>query len=487
MIWVSHQRNNTWRRVGDGRDLVVEALLARTDLIYGSEVGAWRTNGGVAITNSSVIQKITDAKIPLIRWAPRDTFNDLTNPSVGTQGTQSRPEFDTAINGFINALGTVPMIKLPPITSESLGSPLGPAPFSRSVAITLTSGSSTITSAGLFRQRDASGYITGAGIPAGTGIAYVNANTATLYVQLTSAQTPVTATASGAILATVGHDETTAARATFVPPWNDDSKLAQNLGTYKAYVAQAGPRVRIYESNNEMEFTGWRAWRAQGASSVGSGGSVGVSSILGRHYAANMPQLKKYARSLGWEIICMGYAGVPGGTGWGNTLASPNTRTMTEFNTAVHDAYVASGYDPDYIPDAVSVHSYGHSGDFTTNGTPTDDIITYFNNWAVTQRGILKSIWGNTIGSQIKLSISEWNAGFTNHNGAGWTGFTTLGGDDVVYYYDQWLKMLRRNNFWHASCFALASNGAENYDMVTETGTTRPQYAPFKALSAINA
>lgn len=490
MTKTRHIKGGAWTSAPEYGDATTAALLQRTDLIYGSEVGAWRTDGGNAVSNSTVIARITEAKIPLIRWAVRDTFTDRTHSSLGQTGTQSRTDFDTAINGFINTLGAVPMIKLPPITKEALGSPSGPASTTRNVTVTTTSGSTTVTATpGTFNPRDALGFITGTGIPAGARIEpYVSSSQVGIATRVgtTTTYTTATATASGTVTAAVGQDSSWVAAATFAPVYGSDTTLAQNLDTYKAIIAQAGPRVRIYESNNEMEYTASRYWQSQGAPFT-SAGSVGVSTMLGKHYAATMPALKKYARGLGFEIIGMGYAGISGGTGWGNTIASPNTRTFTEFNTAAHDAYVAAKGDPDYIPDAVSVHAYPHSGDFTMNSTSTDDIITYWDNWAAAQRTVLTSIWGATIGSRIKLSVSEWNAGFTNDGGAGWTGFTTTGGDDVAYFYDQWLRMLRRNGFWHASCFALASNGPQNYDMITETGATRPQYAPFKALSSVNA
>lgn len=445
----------------------VEDLRARKDLIYGSEIGAWRTNGGNALSSTGIPVLVRGARIPVVRWAVRDTFSDLSNAVVGTAGVQSRTEFDTALNGIRNTLLAEPFIKLPPITAEALGSPLGPAAFSRAVTVTLTNGSTTATSSGGFVIRDATGYITGTGIQAGTTVAgFTNANSITLSLP---------ATTSGTITATMGHDSSTVQRATFTPPYGDDSQLAQNLNTYKAIAAQAGPRCRIYESTNEMEFVGWPFWKAQGASAMGSGGSVGVSTMLGKHYGANMAALKKYARSLGFEIATVGYMGIGGGFMWGDTMANPNTRTPTEFNTAAKVAYDANGGDPDYIPDAVSIHAYpntsGVGGDFGSSATLAD-IITYYDNWASSTRSILTTIWGSAIASGIKLAISEWNAG-----DSGWAGFSDSRVDD---FYDAWLAMLRRNDFWLANCFALASNGAQPYDMIAEDGTTRRQYAVFK-------
>jgi hypothetical protein len=445
----------------------VQALLDRNDLIYGSEIGAWRTSGGNAVIGASgVPAKVREARIPLVRWAVRDSFSDMVNASVGTTGVQSRTDFDTALDGIRTELQAEPFIKLLPITAESLGSPLGPAVFSRTVSVTTTNGSTAATSAGGFLIRDATGYITGTGIQADTSVAYNNASSITLSLP---------ATASGTVTATIGHSAATVMRATFTPPYGDDSQLAQNLDLYKAIVSQAGARCRIYESTNEMEYVGWEFWKRQGASAMGSGGSVGVSTMLGKHYAANMPALKKHARSLGFGIVSVGYMGIGGGFMWGDSIVSPNTRTPTEFHTAVKAAYDASGGDPDYIPDAVSIHAYPHTsgggGDFGSSATLAQ-IIDYHEAWAASTRAIMVSIWGSTIGSQIKLVMSEWNAG-----DSGWAGFGDSRVDD---FYGAWLDMLRADDWWMANCFALASNGSEPYDMVKEDGTTRRHYDVFK-------
>ncbi len=363
-------------------------LLSRKDLIYGSEIGAWRTNGKPAVDLTTPIPGLVKAaKIPLIRFALSDVFTDMTDPT-GAAGTMLRTNFDAAIDGIRNNLGAEPFIKLLPIASDTIGTKVG-----------------------------------------------------TIYC----------------------------------PPYSSVAipDLTQNLPYYKEIVKQAGSRVRLYESSNEMEYTCWAKWKSQGAP-FGSAGSVGVSKLLGQHYAQNMPALKKYARSLGFEINTVGYIGIEGGFGWGDSIASPNTRSVTEFMTAVHDAYIAHNNDPDYIPDVISIHAYPYSGDFGYTAA-LSDIIAYHDAWAASTRNIINNIWGSTIGSNIKLSISEWNAGDTS-----WTGFND---SRVSDFYTAWLQMLRRDNFWEASQFAIASNGTEPYDIIKEDGTTRSQYDAFKAAS----
>jgi hypothetical protein len=377
-------------------DPVTTALLARKDLIYGSEIGAWRTSGKPAVdTTTSIPASVQAAKVPLIRFSQYDSFSGVTNPN-GTTGTESRTTFDSAIDGIRNNLKAEPLIKLLPIAPDQMGNPLAPTP-------------------------------------------------------------------DGTV---------------FCPPATGTA--TQNLGIYQDLVQQAGSRVRFYESSNEMEYTCAGKW------GFPSAGSVGVSKRLGEHYAQNMPALKKYARTLGFEIISIGYIGVSGGTGWGDSIASPNTRSMTEFMTAAHDAYVANGNDPDYIPDVVSIHAYPHSPDFgfsynsstgtvTSAGNTTDQIIQYFDNWSTANRSVINSIWGPTLGPNIKLAVSEWNAG-----NSVWPGFTATSGDNVSYFYTQWLTMLRRNNFYLADQFAIASNDSSNHDMIREDGFLRQQYYAFK-------
>lgn len=358
----------------------IQALLDRKDFIYGSEIGAWRDNGGPAVNPSTGIPSLVQAaEIPVVRFAQYDTFTDMKDPA-GNPGTETRANFDAAINGIINNLHAVPFIKLLPIHGRDL----------------------------------------------------IGSKAGTLYC----------------------------------PPLNN---LTMDLPYYKAIVAQAGSRVRMYESSNEMEYD-----CATSTWGFSSAGASGVSKTLGEHYAQNMPALKKYARSLGFNILTVGYVGISGGTGWGNSVSSPNTRSMTDFMTAVHNAYVAHGNDPDYIPDAVSIHAYPYSPDFSSTAS-LSSIISYFDNWTSANRAVINRIWGTTIGSRIKLVVSEWNAGIDT-----WSGF---GDSRVNDFYTAWLHMLRRDGFWMANCFALASNDTQPFDMIREDGTTRRQYATFKSVS----
>lgn len=360
----------------------IGALLDRRDFIYGSEIGAWRTDGRPAVDPTTPVPALVKAaKIPVVRFAVYDVFTDMLDP-LGNPGTQSRTRFDAALDGIRNNLNAEIVFKLLPNSRD-----------------TITTKPGTI----------------------------------------------------------------------YAPP---KDKLTLNLGYSKEIIKQAGPRIRIYESSNELEYNAYKLW------GFSSAGAVGVSTIIGQHYAQNMPALKKYARSLGFEIISIGYVGVSGGTGWGDSVVRPRTRTIVEFMTAVHDAYVASGYDPDYIPDAVSYHAYPYSGDFLV-GTPLSEVIAYYDALTAAWRAEINAIWGPTIGPKIKLVCSEWNAGSWNSTYQ-WPGFQDQRVND---FYAAFLQMLRRNNYWMANQFALASNSTRPYDLINTDGTPARQYETFKAVS----
>jgi hypothetical protein len=288
----------------------------------------------------------------------------------------------------------------------------------------------------------------------------------------------------------------------FVPPLDN---LGRDLAMHEAILAEVrkvygGPIV--IESDNEGEYDSWRTW------GFSSAGAVGVSKALGDKYVAIMPALKKYARDvLGFsQVATVGYVGVSGGPGWGQSVTPDaskpfgyacqySARWIDEFNTEVHNAYLAHGGDPDYIPDAESIHAYPHSPDFSaTPGYAFDDnmVCAYYRNWLVQSRGRLDAIWGSTVGDNIRFSISEWNAGANNSSGT-WSGWATP--SSVQSFYSSWLHMLQGNGvttgagtrYWDANCFELASESPTGdgayYNLIREDGSTPAWYDTFKAIS----
>lgn len=293
----------------------------------------------------------------------------------------------------------------------------------------------------------------------------------------------------------------------FCPPWI--GWAAGNLAMYKAELAEvrkvyAGPI--IVESNNEMEYTCWRLWKSQGAL-ISSAGSVGVSKRIGEHFAATMPALKAYARALGFsQVVVGGYVGIGGGTGWGQACTANSTkaygyscayqaRWISEFNTAVHKAYVAAGSsNPDYVPDFEAIHAYPHSADFAPSPYAFKDgiALAYYRNWITQSRGQVNAAWGKTIGDQVRFSISEWSAGLSSSAGkwSGWSNPAT-----VQQFFSAWLGMLKGDGnvsgtgtrYWSANTFEIASNSdtgaGRYYNIIRQDGSTPAWYSTFKAIS----
>jgi hypothetical protein len=397
-------------------------LLARTDLIYGSEIGAWLPNGGANVNESSgVPTRIRDAHVRVIRFAVYDCFKNMTCGNDNHTGTIARSDFDAAVRGITTTDNAVLWLKMVPIASDTIG------------------------------------------VISGTR---------------------------------------------FCPPWTGAAD--HNLPMYKKVIAEVktagytGPLV--IESNNEMEYACSKLWQSQGAP-ISSAGSVGVSRRIGQHYAATMPALKAYARSLGFsDVVVGGYIGVGGGPGWGQACnpdatkpfayaCAYSTRWVSEFNTAVHAAYVSSGGNPDYIPDFESIHAYPHSPDFSSApGYGFDDKIAfaYYRNWIAKSRAVADGVWGATIGDDIRFSISEWSAGSANSSGT-WSGWTTRGRPDQ--FFSGWYQMLRGDGnttgtgsaYWSANLFVTASESdtgtSRYYNIIRKDGSVPAWYSTFKDYS----
>ena len=409
-------------------------LLQQKGLIYGSEIGGWLTGGSPATdAGTGIPGKVVAAGVPVIRYEARDCFTDEVCGRDHHMGTLSRSAFDYAIVAITSSMHAIPFIKLLPVSK---------------------------------------------------------------------------------------------AGSTFCPDKNADLTLANptlNLPSYESMLAEIANGVGyhgpiIIESSNEMDYDCAAHWFGAGASA----GLSGVSTLMGQHYAANMPALIKYARdTLRFsQVVSVGYIGVSGGgygsttNGWGaNCTASATApygyacgyrvRAMTEFSNAVLAAYNSNGHDPDYIPDVESIHAYCHSTDFlptsfTGNPYDFDDNVCYafYRSWLVKSRAYVNSIWGSTIGNNIRFSISEWEAGTCATTTNCWTGFSSPSA--VQSYYDGWYRMLRGDGnttgtgtrYWSANVFAIASftdtdpNGV--YNLVRQDGTTPPWYDTFRSMSTVD-
>jgi hypothetical protein len=123
---------------------------------------------------------------------------------------------------------------------------------------------------------------------------------------------------------------------------------------------------------------------------------------------------------------------------------------------------------------------------------PDDIAYSYYRQWLTNARSRLVAIWGSTIGNQILLSISEWNAGLSNPSSL-WASWDTA--SRVQQFYAGWLNMLAGDGtttgsgtrFWSANNFLIASNAdtgrGSHYNLVKQSGTVSTQYDTFKAVS----
>jgi len=98
------------------------SLLTHHNLIYGSEIGAWETNGGPAVSNPTVVSKIKAADIPVVRYAVYDCFTTQRCGRDNHVGSLSISAYESAISGIVNTDHAVPWLKMVPITSGSIGS-----------------------------------------------------------------------------------------------------------------------------------------------------------------------------------------------------------------------------------------------------------------------------------------------------------------------------------------------------------------------------
>jgi hypothetical protein len=266
--------------------------------------------------------------------------------------------------------------------------------------------------------------------------------------------------------------------------------LAATAAVYK------GPIV--IESSNEAEYDCASYW------GYSSAGSSGVSTDIGEMYAATMPSLVEYARSLGFsDVVTVGYIGVNGGPGWGDACTAsssypygyncnPPDQWVDQFNQAVEAAYVAHRDNPDYIPNVESVHSYCHSTDFTTSpgyNFSNNECLAWQREWLTSARQQVDRIWGKAIGSQIRFAVSEWSGGTYNSATDRWSGYADGG---MARYVTEYLAMLKGDGrttgtgtaYWEASLFELAGNPQGNgYNVINPNGAPSRYYAAFRRAS----
>jgi hypothetical protein len=386
-------------------------LLTQHNLLYGSEIGAWDTDGGPAVTVSRIVSQVRAARIAIIRYGVYDCFTDETCGRDHHRGSISAAAYESAVAGITRRDHSALWLKMVPIAAGDIGGVTG---------------------------------------------------------------------------------------SIFCPAVGD---WAMNLPVEKQLLAATARVYRgpiVLESDNEAEYDCASYW------GFSSAGDRGVSTYLGDIFAATIPRLAEYARSLGFsDVVTDGYIGVNGGPGWGDPCrpsagapfryqCSIPRQFVDEFNQAALAAYRASGHNREYIPEAESVHSYCHSTDFTSRpgyNFSNDECLAWQREWLVSARQQVDKIWGPAIGSQIRFAVSEWSGGTYNSAADRWTGYADGG---MASYVTEYLAMLKGDGrttgtgtaYWEASLFELAGNPQGNgYNVINPNGAPSDYYGAFKRAS----
>jgi hypothetical protein len=338
------------------------ALFDRTDLVFGSQIGAWDEN---CSTLSGVPLAVTNAEaadIRVIRW-------QMWQVPQALGGAQTTADFLAGIEA-IQAVGAIPLLGLPPIYNEQY--------------------------------------------PGGTD------------------------------------------------PWS--------YAWQQFMVAQACPKgVVLFEMGNEPD----------------NYGNLTATEYFNTLWV-NVPPLKAYARSLGYEIFV-------GGPAWANSYlpATENdTGDMETFLSLCKASYTANNNDRDWIPDFISTHCYLESPSqnattadaqvqITAWGTFYDDLRTYINTEFA---GLTDQ--GYPIAQEIKLVNSEWNWTIEESN-------TTYPQTTAFmdYYIPAMFDMMTAaapdgsQRVWMSNQFTLVSQQGNPMDMLEVNGTAKPEYTAYKAAS----
>lgn len=237
------------------------------------------------------------------------------------------------------------------------------------------------------------------------------------------------------------------------------------LALDKEVIGQAGRRVQLYEIGNEPDL----------ACGYGPDGST-AGAKMAALWVRIVPELKRHARALGFEIFV-------GGPAFTTTHINardddPQDVAMARaFMQTVRDEYEAKQsphyHDPDVIPSFYSFHAYGTEY-IANGGARALEAIPRYGAYVDAVRAAIDQAWGPYLGPRIRIACSEWN--YSGDAFADWAL------PEVPAYYSQFLAALRQHGVWLANQFVLASNG-NGMDMITMAGRPTPYYAAFKAAS----
>ncbi len=237
--------------------------------------------------------------------------------------------------------------------------------------------------------------------------------------------------------------------------WGSDNLLAMD----KNIIKQAGNKIQLYEIANEME-------------NVCNYSASNTGTKVGQFWIQIAPKLKKYARSLGFEIYIGGPAIMTSNiNATTDTTDLKKTYDFLQTIKTEYDSPTSSYYhDQDIIPSFVSFHAYGIEYVNIVGGSSTPlDAISHYGDFIDNIKLQINSIWGSA-DTNIKVVCSEWNVGAETY------AFPSPTSEN---YYTQFLQMLKDHHVGMGNQFLMASNN-NKMDMITETGLTTPYYTAFK-------
>jgi hypothetical protein len=230
-----------------------------------------------------------------------------------------------------------------------------------------------------------------------------------------------------------------------------------NLDWQKEIIKNAGNRVQLYEFANEPDnYCHWDA------------------ATYANNWKTTVPQLKKYARSLGFEIFV-------GGPAMANSY-SGNLPYIQTLLTETAASYQQTG-DRDYVPDFVSSHTYLTETENTSTAAMQSRIDSWGTFYDTVQSAIntaysgINDPAGQPLAPQIKIADSEYNWTINNSN-------TLMNNQSYAnYYMNAMFTMFRQHNIWFAPIFTIASHGGGALDLLNTDGTAKPLYNAYKAIS----
>lgn len=410
-------------------------LRARTDLIYGTEIGAWLNDGEPAVTVAPAPAR--HARMPVVRFALHDTFTDLLDPN-GNPGQITRADFRNVIDAIVNDFHAIPWLKCLPIAKGLIGTKNG--------SIWCPPWTGTIP------------------------VVWLNTYKAML--------DEVAKVYRGPIIIESNNEMEYACWET----WRDRD------GASLTGAGNNGVSTRIGQHYIQTMAELRRYARdTNGFAQVVVGGYIGVS---------GGPQWGATITVDGSKPYGYGFSGL--GSQWLNEFsttvkAAYDTEPAGTKADLVPDFLAMHAYPHggDFATGATSYEFTGLTG--YDAARPDDIAYSYYRQWLTNARTQLVATWGATIGNAILLSISEWSAGLSRSD-ATWSGWTTT--DRPEQFFAGWLTMLQGDGtttgagtrYWEASNFLLASEsdaGASRYyNTVKQDGSVQTWYYTFRDVAA---